>query len=157
MKERIEEEVIALLKKQGRKIAAAESITGGLIAATLINVAGASYVIDESFVTYSNEAKQIRLGVKEETLKSYGAVSEQTAFEMAEGICATTGADVGIAVTGIAGPDGGTPQKPVGLVYVGRCIDGKVDVIELRLKGSRQEIRDMVVNHALNFVKEGIL
>ena len=156
MKERIEEEVIALLKKQGRKIAAAESITGGLIAATLINVAGASYVIDESFVTYSNEAKQRRLGVKEETLKNYGAVSEQTAFEMAAGICAATGADVGIAVTGIAGPDGGTPQKPVGLVYVGRSIDGKVDVIELRLKGSRQEIRDMVVNHALNFVKEGI-
>lgn len=154
--ESLEEVVISLLKQQRKKIATAESITGGLIAATLINVPGASSVVDESFVTYSNEAKHKRLGVKEETLKSYGAVSEQTAREMAEGICRATGADVGIAVTGIAGPDGGTPEKPVGLVYVGRCVEGKCEVEEIRLKGNRQKIRDMVVVRALDFVRRGI-
>ncbi|MFW5668550.1 MAG: nicotinamide-nucleotide amidohydrolase family protein, partial [Acetivibrio ethanolgignens] len=155
--ESLEEVVISLLKQQRKKIATAESITGGLIAATLINVPGASSVVDESFVTYSNEAKHKRLGVKEETLKSYGAVSEQTAKEMAEGICQATGADVGIAVTGIAGPDGGTPEKPVGLVYVGCCVEGKCEVEELRLKGNRQKIRDMVVVRALDFIRRGIL
>lgn len=155
--ENLEEVVISLLKRQRKRVATAESITGGLIAATLINVPGASLVVDESFVTYSNEAKHKRLGVKEETLKSYGAVSEQTAREMAEGICRATGADVGIAVTGIAGPDGGTPEKPVGLVYIGRCIEGKCEVQELRLKGNRQKIRDMVVVRALDFIRRGIL
>ena len=155
--ENLEEVVISLLKRQRKRVATAESITGGLIAATLINVPGASLVVDESFVTYSNEAKHKRLGVKEETLKSYGAVSEQTAREMAEGICRATGADVGIAVTGIAGPDGGTSEKPVGLVYIGRCIEGKCEVQELRLKGNRQKIRDMVVVRALDFIRRGIL
>lgn len=155
--ESLEEVVICLLKQQGRKIATAESITGGLIAATLVNVAGASSVLEESFVTYSNEAKQQRLGVKEETLKSYGAVSEQTAWEMAEGICKATKAEVGIAVTGIAGPDGGSAEKPVGLVYMGCCVDGKTKVQKLLLKGDRQKIRDMVVIRALDFVRRCLL
>lgn len=155
--ETLEEAVISLLKQQGKRIAAAESITGGLIASTLINVPGASAVLEESFVTYSNEAKQKRLGVKKETLERYGAVSEETAREMAEGICRATGAQIGLSVTGIAGPDGGTKKKPVGLVYVGRCVNGKSEVKELRLKGNRQKIRDTVVVCALDFVRRGML
>lgn len=155
--ESLEEALVSLLKKKGKKIAMAESITGGLLAATLINVPGASAVLEESFVTYSNEAKHKRLGVKEETLLSCGAVSEETAKEMAEGVCRASGADVGIAVTGIAGPDGGTSRKPVGLVYVGCCIDGSVQVEKLLLKGNRQKIRDITVTRALDFARRCLL
>jgi nicotinamide-nucleotide amidase len=154
MTQALEEVVVDLLKTQGKKIATAESVTGGLIAATLIKVPGASSVLEESFVTYSNEAKVKRLGVKKETLNTYGAVSKETALEMAEGICREAQADVGISVTGIAGPDGGTKEKPVGLVYVGCCVDGTTSVEKLLLKGNRQEIRDAVVLKALEYVKE---
>ena len=155
--ETLEAVVVGLLQRQGKKIAAAESITGGLIAATLINVPGASSVLNESFVTYSNEAKEKRLGVKAATLEAFGAVSEETAREMAEGVCKASGADVGIAVTGIAGPDGGSIEKPVGLVYIGCRADGKTRTEKLLLRGNRQKIRDMVVIRALDFVRRCIL
>ena len=99
-------------------ISSAESCTGGLFAQTLTDVPGISAVYDRGFITYSNKAKMEELGVKAETLEQYGAVSEQTAIEMAEGLRAVTGCDICISVTGVAGPDGGTEEKPVGLVYI---------------------------------------
>lgn len=107
------------LMAKGLTISAAESCTGGLFAATLTNVPGISQCFDRSLVTYSNQAKIDELGVKPETLEQHGAVSEETALEMAEGVRRVSGSDIGISVTGIAGPGGGTAEKPVGLVYVG--------------------------------------
>lgn len=136
------ERLVALLKNRGMYISSAESCTGGLFSALITDVAGASDVFCESIVTYSNEAKMRELGVRSETLEKYGAVSENTAREMAEGICSHTGADVGVGITGIAGPGGGTLQKPVGTVYAGICICGKTEVIHLQLKGSRAEVKE---------------
>lgn len=113
-------EVVArLLKEKGLTISAAESCTGGMFAAALTDIPGISAVFDRSLVTYSNQAKMDELGVKASTLEAHGAVSEETALEMAEGVMRVSGSDIGISVTGIAGPDGGTPEKPVGLVYIG--------------------------------------
>ncbi len=121
--EKIIEEIIAeLLIKSNLKIAVAESCTGGMITARLVDYPGISAVLLESCVVYSNEAKIRRLGVKSETLEKFGAVSAETAAEMAEGIVKTSGADVGLAITGIAGPAGGTNEKPVGLVFIGVCL-----------------------------------
>ena len=108
-----------MLMSRGLSISAAESCTGGLFGALLTDVPGISAVFDRSLVTYSNQAKVDELGVKAETLDKYGAVSEQTAIEMAEGVRLKAGTDIGVSVTGIAGPDGGTEEKPVGLVYIG--------------------------------------
>ena len=108
-----------MLMSRNITIAAAESCTGGQFGAALTDVPGISAVFDRSLVTYSNQAKMDELGVKAETLEKYGAVSEQTAIEMAEGVRQKAGTDIGISVTGIAGPDGGTEEKPVGLVYIG--------------------------------------
>ena len=118
----IEEEVVALLAKRHLTVTTAESCTGGLIAGTLVNVAGASQVLNEGYITYSNEAKQRLAGVDARTLDRYGAVSEQTAREMAVGVAHAASADMGLSATGIAGPDGGTEEKPVGLVYIGCCL-----------------------------------
>lgn len=114
--ETIEEVVARLFTARGLKLALAESCTGGRVTSYLVSVPGASSFLDRSFVTYSDRAKIEELGVKEETLRAFGAVSEETAREMAEGARAGSGADVAIATTGIAGPSGGSPQKPVGLV-----------------------------------------
>lgn len=124
----LEEVVAKLLIEKKLTISTAESCTGGMIASTLINYPGISEVLLEGAVTYSNEAKHKRLGVKNETLDKYGAVSEETAMEMAIGIAKTAGTDVSIVTTGIAGPGGGTKEKPVGLVYVGIYVKGKVEV-----------------------------
>lgn len=112
----LEQVVAGLLSASGHKLALAESCTGGLVTSMLVSVAGASTFLDRSFVTYSNQAKMDELGVSEETLRLHGAVSEETASEMAKGALRAATADVALAVTGIAGPDGGTPGKPVGLV-----------------------------------------
>lgn len=136
------ERLVKLLAEKKLYISSAESCTGGLFSALITDVAGASDVLCESIVTYSNEAKMRELGVRSETLEKYGAVSEDTACQMAEGICRHTGADVGVGITGIAGPGGGTPQKPVGTVYAGICISGKTEVMLLQLKGSRSEVRE---------------
>lgn len=114
----INAELAVLLLKKGLYISSAESCTGGLFSAYLTAVPGASEVFKESIVTYSNEAKMRELGVKAETLSSVGAVSAETAKEMAQGIRRHTGADIGVGITGIAGPGGGTAEKPVGTVYI---------------------------------------
>ena len=112
----------------------AESCTGGLFAMTMTEVPGISAVFDRGFVTYSNNAKMEELGVKEETLVQYGAVSEETAIEMAEGVKRVTGSRLCVSVTGIAGPDGGTEEKPVGLVYICAILDDKRVCKELRIR-----------------------
>jgi nicotinamide-nucleotide amidase len=114
----IEAEIGALLSDRGLTLATAESSTGGLVAHRITSVSGSSAYYLGGFVTYSNEAKEALLGVQHQTLIAYGAVSEETALEMARGARERLGADLGIATTGIAGPTGGTPEKPVGLVYV---------------------------------------
>ncbi|MBQ3038137.1 MAG: nicotinamide-nucleotide amidohydrolase family protein [Clostridia bacterium] len=134
--------VVEMLIKKGLTISAAESCTGGMFAKMITDISGSSAVLNESYVTYANEAKTKILGVKSETLEKYGAVSEQTAYEMAQGLYKVSQADVCVCFTGIAGPGGGTKEKPVGLVYVGLCIKGRVEVIKLNLKGSRDEIRN---------------
>jgi len=149
--------VVALLQEKNLTIACAESCTAGLLTATLGDVPGVSSVLHESIVTYSNEAKQKHLHVSAETLAQYGAVSEQTAIEMAEGIQKTTGAKVGVSVTGIAGPDGGTEEKPVGLVYVAVAYGGSTTVRRLQLIGTRGKIRQASVLHALNEVRKRIV
>lgn len=149
----MEEVVARLLINKKLAISVAESCTGGLLAGTLINYPGISDVLKESIITYSNEAKMKYLNVKEETLKRYGAVSYQTALEMAEGIAKQCNSDVGIGVTGIAGPGGGTDQKPVGLVYVGLYYKGTAEYKKLNLVGDRQRIRNRTVIEALDFLR----
>lgn len=146
-----------LLINKRLTISTAESCTGGLIASRLINYPGVSSVFMEGAVTYSNEAKMSCLGVKAETLEKYGAVSSQTAVEMAEGIARTAKTDVGISVTGIAGPGGGTHEKPVGLVYLGLYIKGSVKTMELNLSGDRQYIRNRTVVKALDWLRRELL
>lgn len=151
--ETLEEVVAKLLLEKNLKIAVAESCTGGLVTAQLINYPGISKVLLEGVVTYSNDAKKSRLNVSEETLKLHGAVSYQTAIEMAEGVAKTAKADVGISTTGIAGPSGGTSKKPVGLVYLGVYIKGYKTFKELRLTGDRQKIRERAAKELLNFLR----
>ena len=150
----LEEKVVRLLKERGFTITTAESCTGGLIAATLVNVAGVSDVFCEAHVTYSNEAKQRLAGVRAETLERFGAVSEQTAYEMATGAALAAGADVGLSSTGIAGPDGGTVEKPVGLVYIGCSVRGKARVKKRLFCGSRAQIRAQTVEESLLLAAE---
>lgn len=150
----LEEKVVDLLLEKGLNITTAESCTGGAIAAKLVDAAGASKVFNEGFITYSNEAKQKRLGVRVRTLNEFGAVSRETAFEMAKGVCQVTGADVGIVATGIAGPDGGTAEKPVGLVYIGCCVNRETKVVEKHFDGSRNEVREQSVQVALELILE---
>jgi len=156
-KKLIEEEVVKLLMEKGYTITCAESCTGGLLCASLVNVSGASEVLNRSVVTYANEAKMELLGVKEETLKEFGAVSEQTAYEMAVGAADYAKADVALSVTGIAGPGGGTPEKPVGLVYMGCFVNGKVTVRRHVFAGDRLQVRTSSVKNALELAKECIL
>ena len=135
----------------------AESCTGGLIAGRIVNVPGASEVFNEGYVTYSNKAKKKILGVSKATLKKYGAVSEQTAREMAAGGVFTTDADACIAVTGIAGPDGGTEEKPVGLVYIACYMKAKVKVEEYHFRGNREKVREQTVIQALDLLRRSII
>lgn len=149
MKKALEAQIVEKLKQKHWKITTAESCTGGMVADMLVNVAGVSDVFSEGYITYANEAKHRILGVSEDTLTSYGAVSRQTACEMAEGAALIAHAEASIAVTGIAGPDGGTKEKPVGLVYIGTHIPGKTMVSENHFHGSRREIREQTVEAAL--------
>lgn len=148
----IEEKVVFKLKEKGFHVTCAESCTGGMVAATLVNVAGVSDVLNESYVTYANSAKHKLLSVDEEALQIYGAVSRQVAGQMAEGAAKAAGAEAAVAVTGIAGPDGGTPQKPVGLVYIGCSVCGKTTVTENYFKGNRLEIRKQTTQAALELL-----
>ena len=149
----IEEVVAKLLIDKKLTISTAESCTGGMIASMLINYPGISEVFLEGAVTYSNEAKHNRLGVKNETLDKYGAVSEETAAEMAIGIAKTAGTNVSIVTTGIAGPGGGTEEKPVGLVYIGVYLNGKVKVQKCIFKGNRSRIRLQATMRGLDMLR----
>ncbi|MCH5340230.1 MAG: nicotinamide-nucleotide amidohydrolase family protein [Acetatifactor sp.] len=150
----LEELVVKLLADRGLSITCAESCTGGLLSGRIINVPGVSDVYKAGFVTYSNKAKHKLLGVKKSTLKKFGAVSKQTAREMVAGAAKAVKADVAVAVTGIAGPDGGTPEKPVGLVYIGCSVKGKVTVKKCQFSGSRSQIRESAVVAALKLVRK---
>ena len=150
----LEELVVKLLADRGLTITCAESCTGGLLSGRIINVPGVSDVYKAGFVTYSNKAKRKLLGVKKSTLKKFGAVSKQTAKEMAVGAAKAVKADVAVAVTGIAGPDGGTTEKPVGLVYIGCSVKGKVTVKKCQFSGSRSQVRESAVVAALKLVRK---
>ena len=150
----LESVVVDLLKKNNSTLAVAESCTGGLIANRITNVPGSSEVFLEGLTTYSNESKVKRLGVSEETLRRYGAVSSETAEEMVRGILSGSRAQIGIGVTGIAGPGGGTADKPVGLVYIGiGSKTGGVKVEKYNFHGSREQIKHSVANAALDGIR----
>ncbi|MCR1848704.1 competence/damage-inducible protein A [Paeniclostridium sordellii] len=153
----LEETVAKLLVEKKLTIAVSESCTGGMVSSTLIDYPGISQVFMEGCVTYSNEAKMSRLGVKKETLDNFGAVSTETAIEMAKGVAMNLKTNVGLSTTGIAGPGGGTTEKPVGLVYIGLYINGKTKVKKLNLAGSREKIRVKATKEALNFLRLELL
>ncbi len=153
----LEEAVVELLKEKGYTVTTAESCTGGKLAARIMNVAGVSSVYKEGYITYSNAAKRKLLGVRKETLDDFGAVSRQTAEEMAKGAANAAGADAALSVTGIAGPDGGTKEKPVGLVYVGCHVKGHTRAEEFRFTGNRDKNRDYAVVRALTLLREELL
>lgn len=121
----LEEQVVEKLIEKGYHISFAESCTGGLCCGILVNVTNASKVLDMSFVTYANEAKIKLLGVSADTILSNGVVSEEVAYEMAQGVAKAAGSEVGVGITGVAGPGGGTAKKPVGMVCFGFCVNGK--------------------------------
>ena len=153
----LEESIVALMREKNLTLAVAESCTGGMLSSRIIDVAGVSDVYKAGFVTYANEAKQNLIGVKEETLMQYGAVSEQTAKEMVLGAIKAGKADMAAATTGIAGPGGGTKEKPVGLVYIA-CGSVEDIVVERCLfDGSRSEIRQAAVEHALEMLYREIM
>ena len=135
-------------------VATAESCTAGLIAARIGDKSGVSEIFSEGFVTYSNEAKEKNLGVPHKLLENFGAVSEQVARAMAEGVCKVSGARLGLSATGIAGPTGGTDQKPVGLVYMGVCLDGETTVVKRIFAGDRSQVRAQTVETVFDEVKK---
>lgn len=155
--ETLETAVVRLLEKYGLTVTTAESCTGGLLAGRLVNVPGVSEVFREGFITYSNKAKRKILDVSKGTLKKHGAVSEQTAKEMAMGGAFATDADICIAITGLAGPDGATDDKPVGLVYIACYLKDKVSVEKYCFKGNRNKIREQSVVKALDLLRRSIL
>jgi len=153
----LEEVVVNLLLEKGLTISVAESCTGGLISARLVNVPGVSKVFKGSIIAYDNEVKIKELNVPEEIFKEYGAVSSQCAMKMAEGIAKKMGTDVGLSATGIAGPEGGTLEKPIGLVYIGLYIRGEMSYKELRLSGDRNRIRLYTTINGLDLLRRGLL
>lgn len=153
----LEEAVVDLLKEKKLTVTTAESCTGGLLAGRIMNVPGASSVYKEGYITYANEAKEKLLGVRHETLESVGAVSKETAAQMAEGAARQAGAQAALSVTGIAGPDGGTEEKPVGLVYIGCYVKGRTRVEEFRFTGNRAKNRDYAVVRALTLLREELI
>lgn len=138
-----------LLLEKGYRISAAESCTGGLFAKYITDIPGSSSVLDVSIVTYANEAKMKFLGVSEEKITSYGVVSEAVAKEMASGVRKLMGADVGVGITGIAGPGGGSPEKPVGTVWTAIDINGTVYPEKLSLDGDREAVREATCDAVL--------
>ena len=146
--------IVDRLASMKMTVATAESCTGGLIASSIVDIAGASDCFNEGYITYSNEAKMRNLSVKESTLMQYGAVSTQTAKEMAMGVRKKAHADFGIASTGIAGPGGGSPEKPVGLVYIACAYDDKCQVRQLNLSGDRSQVRQQAADEALQLLSD---
>ncbi len=138
------------LERAGRTVAVAESITGGLIGHMLVNVPGISRFFLLDVVAYSNDAKVRQLEVPRAEIERHGAVSPEVAESMARGACAAADAQLALSTTGIAGPTGATPQKPVGLVYFGVCLEGEVRALKLNIRGDRRRVKDRAAKHALN-------
>jgi nicotinamide-nucleotide amidase len=155
--ESLEHVVYKLLKEKKLTLSIAESCTGGLISSRITNVSGVSEVFMNSIITYSNEAKMKFLNVKEETLEKCGAVSPETAQEMAMGIKKVSNTDVGISVTGIAGPDGGTAEKPVGLFYIGLAMGDKLEAYQFCFPASREKVRWNASTRALDVLRRALL
>ncbi len=153
----LEKAVADLMIANELSFTCAESCTGGLLSARMINVPGVSEAYKCGFITYSNKAKRKILGVKKPTLQKHGAVSAQVAEEMAIGAANAYKADMSVAITGIAGPDGGTKEKPVGLVYIACCIKGEVTVQKFQFMGNREKIRESAVTSALNLMRKCML
>ena len=153
----LEDAVVQLLKEQKLTLTTVESCTGGLFTGRLVNVQGASEVLKQGFITYSNKAKRKLIGVKKLTLKEYGAVSDKTAKEMVKGAILATGSDAAVAITGIAGPDGGTKEKPVGLVYIAVTVKGETRVEKYQFTGNRAKIRENAVVAAMTLLRTCIL
>lgn len=146
----METKVVDCLIKNGWHVAFAESCTGGLLCGRIINVPNASAVLDSSFVTYANAAKVKYLGVSEDTIAEQGVVSEAVAGQMAKGVAAECGAEVGVATSGIAGPSGGTVTKPVGMVCFGFWIDGRLTTVTKQFgELGRNQVREAAVRYAL--------
>ena len=153
----LEMAVMQILNENSLTITTAESLTGGMLTSRLINVPGASEVLKQGFITYSNKAKRKYLGVKKSTLDKFTAVSEQTAKEMAKGGCFFTKSDVCVALTGIAGPDGGTDKIPAGTVFIGVCVCGETKVREYHFSGEREKIRESATTAGLTFLRQCLL
>ena len=149
-------EVVDLLIQRGLKVTSAESCTGGLFAAHITSVSGSSECFEGSFVTYSNEIKHRMINVREETLEKYGAVSEECVLEMAENIRKIMKSDIAIAISGIAGPSGGTDDKPVGLVWICLAAEGYIKAYKNIFSGDRQEVREQSVMFSLNLIENFI-
>lgn len=145
------------LRTQRKKLVTAESCTGGMIASAMTDLAGSSDVFERGLITYSNEAKQELLNVKAETLQEFGAVSEETAAEMAAGALSNSHADIAVSVTGIAGPGGGSDEKPVGTVCFGLAEKGNAPRTQTQVfSGSRSEVRDASAKHALTIALKSL-
>lgn len=149
-------EVVTNLKTKNLKIATAESCTGGMLAQYITSIAGASQVFEYGIVTYANVIKEHELAVNPQTLETHGAVSEQVCLQMAKGAMVNSGSDLGIGITGIAGPTGGTPDKPIGTVYICITNGDKNWGEKLALKGARETIRQETVENTLKLLKEVI-
>ena len=151
------EELSNLLVEKKLKLATAESCTGGMISAAITQRAGSSNVFDRGFVTYTNVSKESMLGVSKNILLHYGAVSEQCADAMALGALKNSKADISVSVTGIAGPGGGSDEKPIGLVYIATCVRGKEPMVtENNFAGSRDDIREAACKKALSLLIEAV-
>ncbi|MDR3263256.1 MAG: CinA family protein [Clostridiales bacterium] len=148
--------IFSLCKTKGVMIAVCESLTGGLVCDTLISRAGASAYVYEGVTAYSNQAKNRRLFVKEETLESFGAVSAETAIEMARGLFKSGAVGLTVSTTGIAGPDGGSADKPVGLTYIGVCDGLQAHAYRYVFDGGRNDIRNQAALETLKRLKEGL-
>lgn len=146
------DKLVEVLKYKGLKIATAESCTGGLLGGALTNVSGSSQFFELGMITYSNEAKINLLGVNEDTIYQHGAVSENTAKEMAANIKDIAGAHIGVSITGIAGPGGGSTEKPVGLVYIGVSMENTTYIYKHFFEGDRASVREQTVSAAIKHV-----
>ncbi len=150
----MEKEIGKLLIEKKLTIACAESCTGGLLTSKLTDVAGSSAYVEGAVVSYSNEIKNKILHVKEETLKNFGAVSEQTAREMAVNVRQLMNTNIGVSITGIAGPGGGTAEKPVGTVYIGVSGSNGEKIQLFQFSGTRTEIKEKSAESALKMIKD---
>ena len=149
--------LLAQMDAKGMTLATAESCTGGLIAAALTAIAGSSSVVMAGFVTYANDAKHKMVGVRQESLAEHGAVSEEVAREMADGVRGRAGVSLGLSCTGIAGPGGATPGKPVGLVFIGCAREGAATIVERHVfPGDRAAVRAATVAAALDLARRSV-